>query len=86
MGVNWNALRDEEKARCDLHGLTVYGAEEELFQFIEALPKPVKMVEVTHGYSHGTALKHMVRQDFWHWRVRDKQVGLNAGITYLILK
>jgi DNA-nicking Smr family endonuclease len=80
------ALSEKEIARIDLHGFTVWEAEEELIVFLDEVAKPVRAVEVTHGYSHGTALKRMVRQDFYHWRVRDKQVGLNPGCTWLILK
>lgn len=75
-----------ETAAIDLHGHTVWEAEEELSLFLHHLPDEVKAVEVTHGYSRGTALKHMVRQEFHHWRVRDKRAGLNPGVTLLLLK
>ncbi len=78
--------RDEETASVDLHGLTVEEAELRLIDVLEALPKAVRAVEVTHGYSRGTALKRMVKQDFYHWRVADKRVDLNPGVTWLILK
>lgn len=78
-------LKTAELAKIDLHGLTVDEAEMELTAFLNELPKHVRAVEVTHGYSHGTALKKMVKTDFYHWRVRDKQVGLNPGCTWLLL-
>ena len=78
--------KDGETASIDLHGLVVDEAEMRLIELLEGLPKTVRAVEVTHGYSHGTALKRMVRGDFYHWRVRDKRVGLNAGVTWLLLK
>lgn len=80
------ALRNDEQARIDLHGLTVDEAEMRLIELLEALPKRVRAVEVTHGYSRGTALKRMVKNDFYHWRVAQKQVGLNPGVTWLVLK
>lgn len=76
----------EAPAAIDLHGLTVYDAEERLFLFLNELPEETRLVEVTHGYSHGTALKRMVQQDFHHWRIADKRVGLNPGVTRLLLK
>lgn len=79
-------LSREERAAIDLHGLTVDEAEMELIELLETLPKTVRAVEVTHGYRHGTALKRMVKQDFYHWRVTDKRVGLNPGCTWLLLK
>lgn len=79
-------LPADETAAIDLHGLTVYEAEEALIDFLDSLPKKVRLVEVTHGYSRGTALKSMVKNDFYHWRLADKRVGLNPGLTYFILK
>lgn len=76
----------EKRAGIDLHGLTVDEAEMQLIELLEALPQAVRAVEVTHGYRHGTALKRMVKQDFYHWRVTDKRVGLNPGSTWLLLK
>ena len=84
--MDFKETREEEKATLDLHGLTVDEAEMQLIEFLEALPKKVRVVEVTHGYSRGTALKRMVKEDFYHWRIRDKRVGLNPGATYLLLK
>lgn len=79
-------LREEEKAAIDLHGLTVDEAEMRLFEFLNGLDEDVLAVEVAHGYNRGTALKRMVKNDFHHWRVADKRVGLNPGATWLILK
>ena len=79
-------LKPEEKAAIDLHGLCVDEAEMQLIELLEALPKAVRAVEVTHGYRRGIALKRMVQKDFYHWRVKDKRVGLNPGVTLLLLK
>lgn len=80
------SLTAHEKAFVDLHGLTVDEAEMRLIELLEALPRHVRALEVTHGYSHGVALKRMVKNDFYHWRLQAKQVGLNPGATWLILK
>lgn len=79
-------LRPEELAEIDLHGLTAYDVEEKLIDCLNGLPKGVRALVVNHGFHRGTALKRMVRQDFYHWRMVDTQTGYNAGITYLILK
>lgn len=79
-------LEEYQKEYIDLHGLTAEEAELVLIELLEALDKEVRAVQVTHGYSHGTTLKRMVRNDFYHWRVKDKRVGLNAGVTWLLLK
>lgn len=74
-----------ESAEIDLHGLLVDEAEMRLIELLNSLPKTVRRVQVTHGYRHGTAIKRMVKDDFYHWRVKEKRVGLNAGTTLLIL-
>ena len=79
-------LKDREKEAIDLHGLTVDEAEMYLAEFLNSLSSEVRAVEVAHGYSRGTALKRMVKNDFYHWRVADKRGGLNPGATRLILK
>ena len=79
-------LSPAERSAIDLHGLTVDEAEVALIEHLEALPKTVRAVEVAHGYSRGTALKRMVKNDFYHWRVADKRVSLNPGATWFILK
>jgi DNA-nicking Smr family endonuclease len=81
-----NSLKNNEKTTIDLHGLTVYDAETALIEFLDNLPKNILAVEVTHGYSHGARIKSMIKNDFYHWRVKAKQPGLNVGATWLVLK
>jgi hypothetical protein len=78
--------KNTEKAAIDLHGLTAEEAEIRLIEFLDGLPGTVKSVEVTHGYKHGTVLKRLVKQDFYHRRLRDKRAGLNPGVTLLLIK
>ena len=75
-----------KRVEIDLHGLTVTAAEDRLTHFLNHLPKNVKEVEVVHGYSRGTALKHMVKEEFFHKRIKDKRVTLNLGATVFHLK
>ena len=84
--MEYDKLDCKKKASIDLHGLTVYEAEMALTEFLNHQPKGVMAVEVTHGYSRGTALKKMVKQEFHHWKIKEKRVGLNPGVTYFYLK
>ncbi|MDL2324682.1 Smr/MutS family protein [Ruminococcaceae bacterium OttesenSCG-928-A16] len=84
--MRFEELPTSQKASIDLHGLTVDEAEMQLIDFLEGLPKGVRMAEVTHGYSRGTALKSMVKNTFHHYKITDKRVGLNPGVTYFLLK
>lgn len=79
-------IKNRKRVEINLHGLTVAVAEERLSRFLTQLPKDVKEVEVVHGYSRGTAIKHMVKEDFYHKRIKDKRVTLNLGTTILHLK
>ncbi len=84
--MDFSSLPKSQLAEIDLHGCLVEDAELDLIDFLESLPKTVRAVCVTHGYSHGTRIKNMVRKDFYHWRVADKRVELNPGVTWFLLK
>ena len=78
--------KEKKRVEIDLHGYTVTAAEDRLTYFLDHLPKDIKEVEVVHGYSRGTALKQMVKEDFYHRRIKDKRVTLNIGVTLFHLK
>ena len=61
-------------------------AEYRLRHLLTNAGKDVKEVVVIHGYSRGTALRDMVRQDLTHPRIAAKLPTLNEGTTRLLLK
>ena len=74
------------KIEIDLHGLMRDDAEYRLRHLLTNAGKDVKEVVVIHGYSRGTALRDLVRQDLTHPRIAAKLPTLNEGNTRLLLK
>lgn len=70
----------------DLHNHTVNEAKKLLDYFLDSAPPGCVSVFVIHGFSRGTALQKMVRGSYRHKRVQRKILGLNNGITELLLK
>ena len=60
-------------------------AKAHLERLLSRLDGNVREVAVIHGYSGGTVLRDMVRGSLKHPRIRAKVVGLNPGVTLLIL-
>ena len=73
-------------AEINLHGLTVFDAETQLIEALNGLPDDICYLDVIHGYSHGTGIKKMVKNEFYHWRISAKHASLNPGSTRFILK
>ncbi|WP_283609214.1 Smr/MutS family protein [Faecalispora anaeroviscerum] len=70
----------------DIHGLNSNDAKRQLEQLLSRTGKDVHEVVVIHGYSHGQALKNMVRFQLKHPRIQSKLISLNEGQTRLLLK
>ncbi len=69
----------------DLHGHTTESAKAKLNDTLKHLPKDVREIQVIHGYRGGTALRDTVRK-YSHPKIERKILGLNQGITTLIIK
>lgn len=70
----------------DLHGMDVWDARSYLNSRINAASLNVKEVVVIHGYRGGTALRDFIRKNYSHPRLKRKFVGMNQGMTILVLK
>ncbi len=75
-----------QKAEVDIHHMTREQAKRHLERLLSRLDGNVRELTVIHGYSGGTALRDMVRGSLKHPRIRSKMVGLNPGVTILILQ
>lgn len=78
-------FEENEILTIDLHGMKVWEATLYLSAFISEAPKNIKEIVVIHGYHGGIALQQMVRKDFSNKRIRRKILGINQGVTNLIL-
>lgn len=75
-----------QKVEVDIHHMTREQAKAHLERLLSRLDGNVREVAVIHGYSGGTVLRDMVRGSLKHPRIRAKVVGLNPGVTLLILR
>jgi DNA-nicking Smr family endonuclease len=75
-----------QKVEVDIHSMGYTDAKRFLQRFLTTVNGSVREVTVIHGYSSGTVLRDMVRNDLKHHRIRSKVLSLNPGITILYLK
>ena len=70
----------------DIHGLMASDAKARLEHLLSNAGPQVEEVVVIHGYSRGTVLRDMVREEFAHPRVAAVLPSLNPGETRLLLR
>lgn len=71
----------------DIHGMTKSQAKVSIDSILKKVKANVYRIIVIHGYHSGTELKDMVRKDYRnHPKVIRVELGLNQGITELILR
>lgn len=79
LGVGDNELK------VDVHGMNC----REAMQFLKnivALISGTLTIEVIHGYTHGYAIKNMLRNDFISPRViKTESIDWNPGVTRIII-
>jgi len=71
----------------DVHGMTKYQAKMSIDSQLKKVKANVYRIIVVHGYHSGTELKNMIRKDYRkHPKVIRVEIGLNQGITELVLR
>lgn len=73
------------KVEVDIHNMRREEAKRYLEHFLSSVNGSVKEVVVIHGYASGTVLQQMVRKSLKHYRIKQKILSLNPGITTLLL-
>ena len=79
-------FKENEIITIDLHKHNIYDAKQKLQLVLAIAPEEIREIVVIHGYRRGTALRDMVRQDFYNSRISRKYISLNPGITSFILQ
>lgn len=74
-----------QKVEIDIHHMHKEEARRDIERFLTRANGSIKEVTVIHGCTSGTVLRDMVRKGLRHPRIKSKVVGLNDGITILIL-
>ena len=71
----------------DVHGMNEYQAKTLIQSTLKKASKNVYKIRIIHGYQHGTTLKKMIQRVYrQHPIVKRIEIGLNPGVTELILK
>ncbi len=71
----------------DIHGMTKYQAKLTIDSRLKKADNSIYRIRIIHGYHNGTELKDMVQKDYRkHKRVIRIELGMNPGITDLILR
>lgn len=74
------------RLEVDIHGMVTAEAKKALEQLLSAVPQEITEITVIHGYQGGTSLQTMVRTKLKHRRIERKILGLNPGVTELLLR
>ena len=74
-----------QKVEIDIHSMYKEQARRYLEQFLTRANGSVREVTVIHGCTSGTVLRDMVRKGLRHPRIKSEVVGLNDGVTLLVL-
>lgn len=73
--------------RVDLHGMNCCQAQAAVDAVLRRAGGSVYRIEVIHGYHRGDQLRSMVRRIYAkHPKVKRIEVGLNPGVTELVLR
>jgi DNA-nicking Smr family endonuclease len=71
----------------DIHGMTKYQAKTYIDSRLNKTDAGIYRIRIIHGYHGGIELKSMVFQEYRnHKKVKRIEVGLNPGITELVLR
>lgn len=76
---------DTQRCVIDLHSMRIWEAIILLNEMIETVDRDIKEIKVIHGYHNGTRLRDVLRNDYSNPAVVRKFVGMNEGVTYLII-
>lgn len=77
----------ESILELDIHGMTQVQAKTAIDAKLRRAGSGVYRLRIIHGYHSGTALRDMIRREYGsHPKVKRVELGLNQGVTDLILR
>lgn len=77
----------ESIIEINVHNMTRYQAQIAIDAKLRRAPASCYRIRVIHGYHGGTALRDMIRREYANNpKVRRIELGLNPGITDLVLR
>ncbi len=75
-----------KRISIDLHDMPVIQAKRQIQTILKNCKNDIDEIEVIHGFHSGDKILKYVRTDLKHPRIERKMLGLNNGITVLVLK
>lgn len=85
----YSNIAGHTKVLVDIHGMTYSDAKQFInnaIAIVSTLSQCPSQMTVIHGYNHGTALQHMVRNDLTNKHITHRILDdKNPGITRLII-
>ena len=77
----------ESTLELDIHGMTQVQAKTAIDAKLRRAGSGVYRLRIIHGYHSGTALRDMIRREYTgHPKVKRIEIGLNMGVTDLVLR
>ena len=77
----------ESILELDIHGVTQVQAKTAIDAELRRAGSGVYRLRIIHGYHGGTALRDMIRREYaGHPKVKRVELGLNQGVTELVLR
>lgn len=70
----------------NLHEMPLIQARREMQLLLKTCPADTDEIEVIHGFHNGDRLLKYIRTELKHPRIERKIVGLNNGITVIVLR
>ena len=75
-----------KRISIDLHNMPVIQAKRQIQTILKNCKNDIDEIEVVHGFHSGDKILKYIRTDLKHPRIERKMLGLNNGITVLVLK
>ncbi len=75
-----------KRISIDLHDMPLIQARREMQKLLKSCNNSVDEIEVIHGYNSGDKILRYIRTELKHPKIERKYIGLNNGVTNIILK
>lgn len=75
-----------KRISIDLHNMPLIQARREMQKLLKSCSSSVDEIEVIHGYNSGDKILRYIRTELKHPKIERKYIGLNNGVTNIILK
>ncbi len=75
-----------KRISIDLHNMPLIQAQREMQKLLKNCNSSIDEIEVIHGFNSGDRILRYIRTELKHPKIERRYMGLNNGVTYIILK